>query len=563
MGDEKKVNGNLSEIIPIAARLTDNKLNGSNKLRSMGKASHLTSEPLNDDTRDLWLQNDARLFLQIMNSIESSVISLVNHCEYVKELMDYLDFLYSGEKNISRIFSVCKAFHCGEQQDRSLTAYVMEFKKIYEEFNSLLPLSTDVKTMQTQREQIAVMSFLTGLRPEHDSIKSHRGGFKSFGRTRGGYQGSYRGNLRGGHTDKATELRVPSSDVECHYCHELGHTKRACKKFLAQNLKNSSAHVASSSTFTISADEYAEYGRLKESVKPDATGTAAFAETGNSSTCLLSSASKWVIDSGASDHMTGNHHLFSNFNTQSSYVTIANGTTSPVLGSGTIKLTPSDLSTKQIIGRGRVSDGLYILETTTKIPRSLVCSKSSPLVMHCQLGHPSLQSLKKLCPEFSSVSSLYCESCQFAKHQRVHLSPRVNKRVASPFELVHSGVWGPCPVTSKTGFKYFVTFIDDYSRVTWLYLMKNRSEVFTHFCSFVAEVKTQFQTSVQTLRRDNAKEFLSESFTSYMLQHGILHESSCVDTPAQNGVAERKNRHLLEVARALLFQMNVPKPFLG
>ena len=91
--------------------------------------------------------------------------------------------------------------------------------------------------------------------------------------------------------------------------------------------------------------------------------------------------------------------------------------------------------------------------------------------------------------------------------------------------------------------------------------MKNRSEVFTHFCSFVTEIKTQFNVMVQTLRSDNAKEYISETFRSYMLQHGILHESSCVDTPAQNGVAERKNRHLLEVARALLFQMTVPKPF--
>ncbi|GKE69830.1 retrovirus-related pol polyprotein from transposon TNT 1-94, partial [Tanacetum coccineum] len=64
-----------------------------------------------------------------------------------------------------------------------------------------------------------------------------------------------------------------------------------------------------------------------------------------------------------------------------------------------------------------------------------------------------------------------------------------------------------------------------------------------------------------TLRSDNAKEYFLETFQSYMLQHGILHESSCVYRPAQNGVAKRKNRHLLEVARALLFQMTVPKLF--
>ena len=62
-----------------------------------------------------------------------------------------------------------------------------------------------------------------------------------------------------------------------------------------------------------------------------------------------------------------------------------------------------------------------------------------------------------------------------------------------------------------------MTFVDDYSRVTWLYLMKNRSEVFTHFCSFVTEIKRQFNVMVQTLRSDNAKEYISETFRSYML----------------------------------------------
>ena len=91
--------------------------------------------------------------------------------------------------------------------------------------------------------------------------------------------------------------------------------------------------------------------------------------------------------------------------------------------------------------------------------------------------------------------------------------------------------------------------------------MKNQSEVFSHFCAFCDEIKTQFNIFVRTLRSDNGKEYMSNSLQSYMTQHGILHQSSCVDTPSQNGVAERKNRHLLETARALLFQMKVPKQF--
>lgn len=63
------------------------------------------------------------------------------------------------------------------------------------------------------------------------------------------------------------------------------------------------------------------------------------------------------------------------------------------------------------------------------------------------------------------------------------------------------------------------------------------------------------------MRNDRVKEYLPESFQTYMTQHGILHQISCVDTPSQNMVVERNNRHLLETARALLFQMHVPKRF--
>ena len=91
--------------------------------------------------------------------------------------------------------------------------------------------------------------------------------------------------------------------------------------------------------------------------------------------------------------------------------------------------------------------------------------------------------------------------------------------------------------------------------------MTSRSELFSHFSAFCAEIQTHFHVSVQTLRSDNAKEYLSEPFQSFMLQNGILHQTSCVDTLSQNGVDERKNRHLLEAARPLLFQMNVPKHF--
>ena len=68
--------------------------------------------------------------------------------------------------------------------------------------------------------------------------------------------------------------------------------------------------------------------------------------------------------------------------------------------------------------------------------------------------------------------------------------------------------------------------------------MKNRSELFSNFRAFCAEIHTQFHASIQNVRSDNAKEYMFEQFQSFMLQNGILHQTSCVDTPSQNGVAE-------------------------
>ena len=82
--------------------------------------------------------------------------------------------------------------------------------------------------------------------------------------------------------------------------------------------------------------------------------------------------------------------------------------------------------TKQIIGRRREFGGLYILDHA--VPRPIACFEvTTPFEIHCRLDHPSLPLLKKLCPRFSSLSSLDCESSQFVKNHRLHYSPRVNK----------------------------------------------------------------------------------------------------------------------------------------
>ena len=91
--------------------------------------------------------------------------------------------------------------------------------------------------------------------------------------------------------------------------------------------------------------------------------------------------------------------------------------------------------------------------------------------------------------------------------------------------------------------------------------MKEKSEASTIFKTFHTMIKTQFQTTIQILITDNGREYFSLILGDYLLFAGIVHHSSYVDTLQQNGVLEQKNRHLLKVTHALIFQINVPKQF--
>ena len=117
---------------------------------------------------------------------------------------------------------------------------------------------------------------------------------------------------------------------------------------------------------------------------------------------------------------------------------------------------------------------------------------------------------------FSTLSSLACESYQLGKHTCVLFPQHLNNRAKSPFELVHTDVWGPCQTASTLGFQYFTTFIDDYSRFTWLFLMKNRAELYSIFHKFYAKILTQFNIYICVLCSDNAREYFSAPFISFV-----------------------------------------------
>lgn len=148
--------------------------------------------------------------------------------------------------------------------------------------------------------------------------------------------------------------------------------------------------------------------------------------------------------------------------------------------------------------------------------------------------------------------------------KRDYLSPLVRITSKRIFELVHIDTWGPFKVPTYNGYKYFLTLVDDFSRGTWTYLLTAKSNAFSVLKQFLAMVERQFDVNVQKIRSDNALELgkgIEEA--EFLRSQGIIHQTSCVATPQQNGVVERKHRHLLEIARALLFQSKLPKCYWG
>lgn len=116
---------------------------------------------------------------------------------------------------------------------------------------------------------------------------------------------------------------------------------------------------------------------------------------------------------------------------------------------------------------------------------------------------------------------------------------------------------------SLTGAKYFINLVDDFSRCTLAYLMRDKSQTLSHLKKFLAMVKTQYHRAMKRMRSNNGTEFLSLSCQSLFSELGIIHQRSCAYTPQQNKVVQRKHRSILQVARSLLIQSDMSIKFWG
>ena len=122
-------------------------------------------------------------------------------------------------------------------------------------------------------------------------------------------------------------------------------------------------------------------------------------------------------------------------------------------------------------------------------------------------------------------------------------------------------VWEPAPIPSKSWFRYYVCFIDSYSRYTCLYLLVNKSQVFDAFLQYKSMIELKIGHKIKALQSDNGREYLSNTFTNYLTTNGISHYLSCPYSDQQNGYAERKHRHITKTGLSLLATTQLPLTF--
>ncbi|RVX06405.1 Retrovirus-related Pol polyprotein from transposon TNT 1-94 [Vitis vinifera] len=388
----------------------------------------------------------------------------------------------------------------------------------------------------------------------------------------------------------------------CSYCKKKGHIIKECRirpqNRQAQAFQTSvivppvATHDSPSAACSVPAPPAPDYCTPEMVQRILISALSAMGFQGNNSTKL------WYVDSGASNHMTNNPTALCYvrpYAGQSSIQT-ANGSSLPIaaIGDASSKFTDVFLAPQlstNLISVGQLVDnncavnfsgnGCVVQDQVTGKPiakgpkvgrlfplflpipdfsprssiKSFACNNVSDLSMvwHRRLGHPNTQILSHVLNSDLPGNkdryslSLECDSCKLGKSKTLPF-PLHASRASHCFDLIHSDVWGPSPVSSHEKFKYYVTFIDDHSRFTWVYFLRSKSEVFRTFTEFLAYVDNQFSTSIKTLRTDSGGEYLSTEFQAFLASKGIIHQRSCPSTPQQNGVAERKNRHLLDVS---------------
>lgn len=523
------------------------KLNGKNYLiwsqavktylKGKGKLKHLTEGVPNkeDPNFHTWDETDSMIMFWLWESMEPTVSVSCMFLKTAKDVWDFIKRSYSKAKDEALTFELTVKAYSTKKGEKTITEYGNLLQSLWQELDQYQVLEMKCKDDATQwrtfQDKHRAYVFLAGLSSEYDQIR-----VQILGRVELPTLEEVISIVKAEESRRAVMLDSSPATIEssalvaakkdnrwCSYCKKSSHNRDKCWKLHGKppsrdwnNNRNSSSSQANTvvegtneeANGGMSASDIEKFINFFKSLEQKSAGNpssqCSLALSGNNSfsSCFkaskTSNPTKWIIDSGATDHMTKSIREFHTYqHSKNNKIITANGSSATVAGQGTIPLSTTlslkkvlhvpDLSTDLIslskltkdlnchvtftpsvcviqdpnsgkrIGLAKEKNGLYHLESladsTSHALSSTTMNNEVIWLHHFRLGHPSIYTLKHLYPELCQgidASHFQCEVCELAKHTRVSF-PISNKRSISPFQLIHSDIWGPSPLPNISG----------------------------------------------------------------------------------------------------------------
>lgn len=539
-----------------------------------------TEKPTSENEKKVWEKQDNKAYCFISLCVENNQLTHIKNLTTSKDAWEALKKYHQKSTLSSKIRLKKKLYKAEMKKDDDMEAHLNKLSEWMDELEELGEALDD-------KNKVAVI--LTSLNDDYDTLITAldaRDEEKlSFGEVKAKLLDEADRRKQKNSKELSTALKVTKfnskkrnyANVKCYTCNKMGHISKDCFKRMDSKKENSHASNLAS----------------------NGSAHAAFHARSNE---IIDG---WCIDSGSTCHISNNsdHFITIDMNVQEEIV-VANGEKLSAIGKGNVNIvTKTDanekinvtiydvlyvpkakgnlLSVHKLVeknlnvtfsdnkcritkGRqeyavGKLTNGLYILQefVTHKANFAKQSDKLCIHDWHRRLAHRNLDDIKKMTSYGLKINVCKCnddcEACIMGKMQRKSFPKRSLSPAREMLDVIVTDVCGKMPKSSIAGKDYFVTFIDEFTRYSYVYFLKEKSEVPDVLIRFVEMIKTRFGKKPKIIRSDRGGEYVNGKVQTYLQQQGIQIQYTVAYSPQQNGIAERRNRTLMEAARTMMF----------